>query len=204
MKRGNLTDNLIRNIQYLMKESNLNLQELANLTKIPMSTLYSIINGSSNDPKLSTLLGISTFFNINLSQLIGELSLNLNEINIPIVSWENINPKTGIVEINIDFHTKFISVEAIAKNPMFAIYSSNKFSYRYKEDSLIIIEMTDEFKHLDIILLSINKTEPVFKKIIVEGPSVYLQSLSIDIPIIVFDQATCKIFGVVREIRATA
>lgn len=203
MEKGNLSMNLIRNLERLIKESNLNLKELSKLIKIPVSTLYSIITGSSNDPKLFTVYSISTFFNINISQLIGELPLNINEINIPIISWDNVNPQKGCVEFDINSNTKFVSVECRTQHPMFALYASNNFSYKYKDDSLIVIEISQNFKNGDIILLSINKTNPIFKKAIVEGPCIYLESISHDIPVIKFNN-DYKVFGIVREIRISS
>lgn len=203
MDKDHLSKNLISNLERLLAESSLNLRELAGLTKIPVSTLYSIITGSSNDPKLSTLYSISTFFNVNISQLVGEVSLNINEINIPILSWNKINSQKGCVEFDINSTTKFISVECRTKNPMFALYANNNFSYKYKEDSLVIIEISQDFKNGDIILLSINRTNPIFKKAIVEGQHTYLESISYDIPIEKYNN-DYKVFGIVREIRISS
>ncbi len=86
-----LQKNIVQNLKYLLESTKISIQDLSKITKVPISTLYSIINGISNDPKLSTLYALSEFFDITLSQLIGEISINWNEHNVPIIEWDNID-----------------------------------------------------------------------------------------------------------------
>jgi transcriptional regulator with XRE-family HTH domain len=104
-----LSENLSKNIRNFLKKEDLNNAELARLSNIPHSTIYGISSGNSVNPSLYTLADIAAFLKINVSQLIGELPLNLMQIAIPMISWSDINAETSSVDINITNETKFIS-----------------------------------------------------------------------------------------------
>lgn len=73
--------------------------ELARETGIPQATIYRLVSGMTDDPKVSTLKPLASFFNITIGQLLGEEPLppNMTErfagsnqwiYRLPIISWE--------------------------------------------------------------------------------------------------------------------
>ena len=71
----------------------------------------------------------------------------------------------------------------------------------YKKDAIIIIEETNQFSHLDFIIISINGSEPVIKKALREGHDIFLESTSHNIPATVYNKHNSHIFGIIRETR---
>ena len=140
-------------------------------------------------------------FNINISQLVGEIPLNFSEVLVPILRWENINIKLATVNFQIDSDTKFIAVSLSNADSLFALHVEHHISEKYCTNDLMVFEQTLEYVNNDEVLLSINRSSPVIKKYIKEGDSVYLKSVSNNIPAQVYDPTNTVIFGVLREVR---
>jgi SOS-response transcriptional repressor LexA len=196
-----ISNNLIKNINSLIKKSCINQVELSRLANIPYSTLNGIITGVSSNPRLHTLLDIATFFDIKISQLVGEIPLNFSETTIPILEWSDIDFKEGIINFNITQDTKYISCTAHYVNPLFALRATEDISDIYKNNSIFIIEKTTDYKNNDFAILSINQSEPVIKRIIKESSDIYIESISKNIPPQIFNEDIMKIFGLIRETR---
>lgn len=196
-----LSDKLIKNITYLVNKSGLSQLEIAALAKIPSTTLNGIIIGTSINPKLHTLAAIARVFDIHVAQLIGEVPLNFSEITIPILSWHDLDIQKMLINHKIDENTNFISSGLITQNLVFALKVNSKISDIYKENSIIIVEETDQYINNDLVILSINNSEPSIKKVIKEGSEVFLESVTSKLPIQQYDHKNTHIFGVIRETR---
>ena len=196
-----LSDKLIKNITYLVNKSGLSQLEIAALAKIPSTTLNGIIIGTSINPKLHTLAAIARVFDIHVAQLIGEVPLNFSEITIPILNWPDLDIQKKVINHKIDENTNFISSGLITKNLVFALKVNSKISDIYRENSTIILEETDQYINNDLVILSINNSEPSIKKIIKEGAEVFLESVTSKLPIQQYDHQNTYIFGIIRETR---
>lgn len=196
-----LSDKLIKNITYLVNKSGLSQLEIAALAKIPSTTLNGIIIGTSINPKLHTLAAIARVFDIHVAQLIGEVPLNFSEITIPILNWPDLDVQKKVINHKIDENTNFISSGLITKNLVFALKVNSKISDIYRENSTIILEETDQYINNDLVILSINNSEPSIKKIIKEGAEVFLESVTSKLPIQQYDHQNTHIFGIIRETR---
>jgi SOS-response transcriptional repressor LexA len=196
-----LSDKLIKNITYLVNKSRLSQLEIAALAKIPSTTLNGIIIGTSINPKLHTLAAIARVFDIHVAQLIGEVPLNFSEITIPILNWPDLDVQKKVINHKVDENTNFISSGLITKNLVFALKVNSKISDIYRENSTIILEETDQYINNDLVILSINNSEPSIKKIIKEGAEVFLESVTSKLPIQQYDHKNTHIFGIIRETR---
>ena len=196
-----LSDKLIKNITYLVNKSRLSQLEIAALAKIPSTTLNGIIIGTSINPKLHTLAAIARVFDIHVAQLIGEVPLNFSEITIPILNWPDLDVQKKVINHKVDENTNFISSDLITKNLVFALKVNSKISDIYRENSTIILEETDQYINNDLVILSINNSEPSIKKIIKEGAEVFLESVTSKLPIQQYDHQNTHIFGIIRETR---
>ena len=196
-----LSDKLIKNITYLVNKSGLSQLEIAALAKIPSTTLNGIIIGTSINPKLHTLAAIARVFDIHVAQLIGEVPLNFSEITIPILNWPDLDVQKKVINHKVDENTNFISSDLITKNLVFALKVNSKISDIYRENSTIILEETDQYINNDLVILSINNSEPSIKKIIKEGAEVFLESVTSKLPIQQYDHKNTHIFGIIRETR---
>jgi SOS-response transcriptional repressor LexA len=196
-----LSDKLIKNVTHLVNKSGLTQIEIATLAKIPSTTLNGIIIGTSINPKLYTLAAIARVFDVHVAQLIGEVPLNFSEITIPILNWHDLDVQKKVINHKINENTNFISSNLITKNLVFALRVDSKVSGIYKENSIIVVEETDQYINNDLIILSINNSDPTIKKIIKEGAEVFLESITSKLPIQQYDNKNTHIFGIIKETR---
>jgi SOS-response transcriptional repressor LexA len=196
-----LSQKLLENVNYLINKSGLNQIEIAALAKIPATTLYGISTGTSGNPKLHTLAAVARVFNVTIGQLIGELPLNYSEIAIPIISWHDLDIKKMVINYKSNKNTNFVYSSLATKNFVFALKVNNTISDIFKNNSIIIVEAIDNYLNNDLVILSINNSEPAIKKIIKEGSDIFLESVTSKLPIQQYNHNNTHIFGVIRETR---
>lgn len=196
-----LSEKLLENVNYLINKSGLNQIEIAALAKIPATTLYGISTGTSANPKLHTLAAVARVFNVTIGQLIGELPLNYSEIAIPIISWHDLDIKKMVINYKSNKNTNFVYSSLVTQNFVFALKVNNTISDIFKNNSIIIVEATDNYLNNDLVILSINNSEPAIKKIIKEGSDIFLESVTSKLPIQQYNHNNTHIFGVIRETR---
>ena len=63
-------------LQALLRHRKLTVSELSRHTGLVQPVIYRMTTGETDNPKLSSLLPIANYFNVNLSQLIGEEPLS--------------------------------------------------------------------------------------------------------------------------------
>lgn len=196
-----LSEKLLKNINYLINKSGLTQIEIAGLAKIPSTTLYGISTGTSANPKLHTLAAIARVFDITIGQLIGEIPLNYSEITIPILNWHDLDIHKMLINYKIDENTNFVSSSLATKNFVFALKVNNTISDIYRDNSIIIVEAIDNYMNNDLVILSINNSEPTIKRIIKEGSDIFLESATSKLPIQQYNHDNTHIFGIIRETR---
>src|SRR5436190_10910802 len=79
-------DKLGQNLDFLMNNAHLNANELARRTGIPASSIKKIRTNNSPNPTLTTLLPLSNYFSLTLSELIGEIPLSLISLSSSVRS----------------------------------------------------------------------------------------------------------------------
>lgn len=196
-----LSDSLTKNLLQLQKESGLTQLQIARIANIPPSTISGIFIGSTVNPKLHTLAAISRVFNKTIGQLIGEIPLNFIGKTVPILEWQCIDSKKKTINYIQLQETTFISTNLKTENRVFAFKVNDKISSSYNKKSLIILEETKEFTHLDLLVVSINNSEPTIKKVLKEGDGIFFESVSHNIPTSVYQKNITHIFGVIKETR---
>jgi SOS-response transcriptional repressor LexA len=192
-----LTKNLLR----LQKESGLTQLQIAKIANIPPSTISGIFLGNSVNSKLYTLAAISRVFNKTIGQLIGEIPLNFIGTAIPILEWQYIDVSEKTINYTHSADTSFIFTNLQTNNRVFAFKVDDKISSIYSQRSLIILEETKDFTHLDLIVVSINNSEPIVKKVLQEGDGIFLESISHNIPTSNYQKNITHVFGIIRETR---
>ena len=192
---------LMSNLIKLQKESGLSQAQIASIADLPASTISGILIGTTLNPKLYTLSALARVFNKSVGQLIGEVPLSYYSKTLPILNWSSINVEQKKIFANIENNTEYLSVTMQANNDIYAFKVHPNISSMYKKDALIIVEESDQFAHLDFIIISINGSEPVIKKALREGHDIFLESTSYNIPATVYNKHNSHIFGIIRETR---
>jgi len=200
-RKTDFSQALSANLITLQKQSGLSQSQIASIADLPHSTISGITIGATLNPKLYTLSALARVFNKSVGQLIGEVPLNFTGKTLPILDWSSIDVEKKKININISRDTKYISVTLHANNQIFAFRVNQNISSMYKKDTLIIVEESNKFLHLDFIIISINGSEPVIKKALREGHDIFLESTSHNIPATVYNSNNSYIFGIIRETR---
>ncbi len=106
-----------------------------------------------------------------------------------------------MISNDTDENTSFIAWHLVTKNLTFALHINNKISDIYKENTVIIVEETDQYINNDLVILSINYSENTIKKIIKEDGKLYLESITGKLPIQEYENKNTHIFGIIKETR---
>lgn len=170
------------NIKYLRKKRNLDQQELANILKVPRSTLACWEN-NVRTPKLEQIVKIANFFNVNLDIIYnnfdnGEIIEHPSDIiqipvygtikaGIPIESQSDIAEYIDIPKSWTKGDKKFFGLK-ISGDSMFP---------KYNENDIVIFEQIDDidlYNGKDCAIM-IDGTESTFKKVLINEQGIVLQ-----------------------------
>jgi transcriptional regulator with XRE-family HTH domain len=144
------TDDLLGlRLRQLMEHHGLVEAELSRRSGIPMITISRLKTGHTDDPRLSTLQKLASFFCISLSQLVGEEPLLLEaqreqrrQVRIPLFygdQWK-IWTHEGIAE-NCSFDIQWIYTDQLPSNKGFAIQiDSDNYGAIFPKGSTIFID----------------------------------------------------------------
>lgn len=173
----------IRNVlAELLKKYNLNPLELERLTGVPSSTLYRLLKNKDGNPTIEVLKKLSSFFQITVSQLIGEEPFGSKQIPlvqpVDILSFLNFSEKNKIV-----FNT--IHIDFPLSNKCFAtLIKDNMMEPFILMNSIIIIDPERPISNKDFVLLIKNKNDnPIIRQIISDDEEFYLKILNSNFPI---------------------
>ncbi len=144
--------------------------ELCRRTNIPQSTISRLLNGSTNDPRASTLTTIAKYFNVSVDQLIGlkpiPKTLNTEAIEattfIPLLSMEDI--KNWAPPINIEQQNKYrqwIETESFNKNCFSLKIDDESMWPRFAAGTTLIVNPILNPKNRDFVVCYLGKERKV-------------------------------------------
>lgn len=201
-----MSEKLGKNLNLLMAEARLNAEELSRRIGLPPSTIKKVRNGDSN-PTLSTLTPIAEYFDLSISQLIGDEAIPNSRIKgsykinpltltqVPLISWKDaISWPNKLIEPQ-----SFLSTEHS--------YSKNAYSLMVEEDgwenltkdTALLIDPTLELQHRDFVIVYKNgQNIPTLKQALFDEGNIYLKPVQQAYNIAIFTTEH-KILGVVVE-----
>lgn len=157
-------------LKKLLTDANISEAELARRTGIAQPMVNRLATGKNKNPKLETLKPIAKYFSVTFSQLLGEESLpadnnnsNNNNLNInhslfqlPLVSWDNLDPNNLQEE-------RTITTTAKASEKAFALLvQDHSLSPRFTANTVLVLDNQNEAKHNDFVVvknLETNKSD---------------------------------------------
>ncbi|KTC64729.1 HTH-type transcriptional regulator [Legionella adelaidensis] len=162
----------------LLKKFNLNALELERLTGIPSSTIYRLLKNNGN-PTIEVLKKLASFFQITVSQLIGEEHIGGRQI--PLIYPDNIGEY--IVKGNSS-NQKKISIDFPMNIKCFAtLVEDNMMEPFILTNSIVIVDPEKKITHKDFILVVKNKSERGFiRQFIDNGEEHFLKVINSDFP----------------------
>lgn len=198
---------IAKNLQLLLKQKNLNVNQLAQCLGIPMMTIRRILSGETSDPRISTLKIIANYFNVSVDFLIEDngntilnSSLKIKTYSVPKLNWETINLHS-LHNQNIET-TEWQSVSMreteILSDKTFALESRPCMYPRFPKGTTFIIDPDTKARDGDIILVKIKKNNDfTFRELLIDPPDLYLSSLTTNAQPIIFSEQEHQIIGVI-------
>lgn len=166
----------------LLKKFNLNALELERLTGVPSSTIYRLLKGKDGNPTIEILKKLSSFFQITVSQLIGEDPIGCKQI--PFIQPSEI---CSFLNLHQDkrFELNTIPIDFPLGNKCFATLSKDNVMEPFiLLNSIVIIDPERDVSNKDFVLLIKNENEnPIIRQVISDGDDVYLKILNSDFPV---------------------
>jgi transcriptional regulator with XRE-family HTH domain len=201
---------LAHNLRTLLEIQAFSLVDLSVKLNISYGTLYNIVNNSNANPTFDTLYAIALFFNISISQLLGEFPI-INNKNLTHISLAPILELEEVIEfINDDTLTKFSDKNKVfipsnhnLSNKVFVLKASPKTEPLFSGNTLMVFDLPSaELKNYDqrLVLISVESMTPTLKKLIIDGKDIFLQHINTSLPIQKFDNDT-KMLAILIEAR---
>lgn len=178
-----------------MNEVKITVTELARQTSVGQPVIHRMASGETDNPKVGSLSPIAKFFNINISQLIGDEPLPADRIpgshnpfyrswtQLPLLSWSQAAHWPN--EIPDNDIASFVSTDSNVSEYAFAIrMEDNTMHPCYPEGSILIIEPTIKATDKDFAVVHVEGQQKIqFKQILFDNDDLYLKPLNADFEI---------------------
>ena len=206
------THNVGQILRTLMQEKQIDDGALAKAINMPLSSLSRIKNDPLTNPTLASLQPIARYFNITVSQLIGETALNKIRIKepltqntfdikqVPLIDWGQIN---DFINNKLTDITQWLpSCMPLSEKAFALCVETDNWGEPLNKNALLIIDFQKKYNDGDYTLVKYKQGQQYFiKRILHEGADVYLQSLNPDIKLTERLKPEEQLFAVVMEIR---
>ncbi len=196
-------------LKALMNEVSITVTELARQTGVGQPVIHRMASGETDNPKVGSLSPIAKFFNVTISELIGDDPLSDERLagsynpyyrswsKLPLLSWEQAAalPKRLASEI-----VSYISTEANVSDNAFAVkMEDHTMAPQFPNGTMMVIEPNLKPQDNDFAAVLVDGDEKIqVKQILFDGKDLYLKSLNND-----FDTKRVgtgyKIIGVVLQ-----
>jgi SOS-response transcriptional repressor LexA len=176
------------NLNHLMKEAHITMSQLHRNTDVPIPTIQRMRNDYDANPTISSLKPIADFFNITVSQLIGDEPLphrlivggyreNRQQwITIPLISWEEAITWPKATGGKKDRRT--ISTDIELSKQAYALQVEEENWINLAPETLLIIEPKLDYKHRDfVVVYKKGDNQATLKQLLVDDGIKYLKPL---------------------------
>lgn len=209
------THGLCNVLAHLMKECDIDDASLSRQTDIPASTISRMRLIPEANPTAATLRPIAKFFDVSISQLLGDEPLSQNRIPgtsnpisftssmIPVIDWNLIPEWIENKKTPTNNAIKWIpSEQKVGEKTFGLIIPTETFGLFLRKGSTILVDPDQVPKDGDIVLLKIPREDSIFlRQILVDGNNYYVRSVNPELKSIEPLKNDAKFFGVVVETR---
>lgn len=171
-------------LKKLLRHRKLTVSELSRHTGIVQPVIYRMTTGETDNPKLATLLPIANYFNVNISQLIGEEPLEdendtmqQKTSKIPLLNWTNAQLYKEITPTQ----PKTVIATGVSEQAFALVMPDTSMEPMFQRESLLIFDPLIEPQDRSFVLVSLGVTESaVFRQLIIDVNQRYLKPLNPD------------------------
>lgn len=175
---------IARNLQRLLKERNLNANQLATLLGIPSMTIGRLLSGQTADPRVSTLKSLTDYLGVTIDSLMvnHNTTTNLKPHFIPLLDWDVLQKINHIYELDLKNWKHWQPVPPQENGELsdhsFALTTRPSMYSRYPQGSVFIIDPKAIPEDGNIVLVKIiNNNEVTLRELIIDPPEWQLQSV---------------------------
>jgi len=199
---------IAENISALLKQNNLNANQLAQILGVPMMTIRRIMSGETEDPRISTLKMIADHFHVSIDLLIGDVpksvltpSKKSKSYLVPKITWEDLSKFNNDEEFDLSTWSAWQSLslnenDSLSKKT-FALESRPSMYPRFPKGTLFIIDPNAKPTDGDIVLIRLKENEEfTLRELIIDPPNWRLSPLVMDSNLINFNSESHEIIGV--------
>lgn len=177
------------NISILMEHCEIDAAELARESGLPTSTISRLRSNISDfSPNISSLIPIARYFQISVSQLIGEEALPqdicgtfkpniVKKLFVPLLNPQHIYEYVMSDKLIDEL---FIEVNLQVSRKAFACFTQGSaMEPKFQDKSLLIIDPEVTAENLDYVLaISLEKKTILFRQLLTDGEDRYLKTLN--------------------------
>lgn len=199
----------------LMEECDIDDASLSRQTDIPASTLSRMRLVPGANPTAATLRPLAKFFDISISQLLGDEPLpkdrlpgthnavHLTSTLLPIIEWEAVPSWLENKTLPENTDVKWISSEQKLSEKAFALLiHTDTLGLFLRKGSLILIDPEQNPKDNDIILLkAVNNNMIFLRQLLMDGHHCYIRSVNPELKGIEIIDKNHILMGTLVEIR---
>lgn len=135
---------LSKNLFRLLDSHQVSEYDLAKNLNIPYNTINRIINGTTTDPRLSTLQQIADYFGVSLDFLVGSNEAS-KKISIPLMSWDFVSKPNFLTAFDKITWEKWVPVGNLLENIdltelIFALESTKSMHTKFPVGTLFVLQ----------------------------------------------------------------
>lgn len=209
-----MNSKLSQNLRTLMNETKLSESELSRRTGVAQPIIHRMLDGNNKNPKIATLNPIAKYFQVTISQLIGDEHLShIHAItstehkgwsSLPLITWKDA----------LHWHEIMNNYKALSKYPMvFTDFNVTQKAFglevkdssmepKFSKGTILIIEPEKQPKDRDFVIVNLNNhPEAIFKQVLIDGVNHHLRSLSTEINNNIIISSSDKYIGIVVQSR---
>ncbi|MGV3740226.1 MAG: helix-turn-helix domain-containing protein [Gammaproteobacteria bacterium] len=170
-------------LKALLKHRKLTVSELSRHTGIVQPVIYRMTTGETDNPKLSSLLPIANYFNVNISQLIGEEPLDATNAPeqktkaIPLLNWNHAHEYAKYISTE----SKSIMVAGLSDQAFALVMPDTSMEPMFQRGSLLIFDPLIEPQDRSFVLVHLGTTQTnIIRQLIIDADQKYLKPLNPD------------------------
>lgn len=191
-----LAESLSIVLRTLMKKQGITVTELARRTGVPQPVVHRMAAGESDNPKIASLSPLAKFFNVNISQLIGDEPLTAVHVTahesmlyrhwqrLPCLTWAEV--AVYATQQLLPTVNRYVASDCPVSTQAFATTMENTTMLpQFPEETVLIFEPMQKAQHQDFVLVAVpgDAVSVQFKQLLCDAETCYLKPLNIDFQI---------------------